>query len=453
MLGLLTDRYALAMVGAYLREGIAERRAVFELSVRALPPQRRFLLVAGVDRAVRYLQTLRFTEAEVEYLCRAPGLADVMTDAMAGFLLGFQFRGDVDVMPEGEVAFATEPLVRVEGTLAEGQLVETFLLGILNAETRVASKAARVVIAAAGRPVYEFGARRADPLGAPHAARAAYLAGCVASSCEAAGMEFGVPVAGTCSHGYVLAHVDEGEAMAFSAFGAAFPGGTTLLIDTYDTRRGALRAAAAGPGVRAVRIDSGDLEVLARDVRSILDAAGRPDVQLLASDDLDEHRIAALVQAGAPYDGFGVGTAIVLTPDAPSLGAIYKLVSVHDRREVWVPVGKRSPAKPSYGGAKQVYRLRHADGTLREDIVGSADPSAEPAAVTAGEALLVPMLRRGKLVRDLPDAHTATAEARARAAGALASLPVGLRSLGEAVGGAHSVSYSAAIKALTPHEP
>ncbi len=452
MHGLLTDRYALAMVGAYLREGIAERRAVFELSVRRLPPQRRFLLVAGVDRAVRYLQSLRFAEAEVEYLRRAPGLSDVMTEAMVGFLLGFQFRGDVDVIPEGEVAFASEPLVRVEGTLAEGQLVETFLLGVINAETRVASKAARVVLAADGRPVYEFGARRADPLGAPYAARAAYIAGCAASSCEAAGMEFGVPTAGTCAHSYVLAHVDEGEAMAFEAFSAAFPGGTTLLIDTYDTRRGALRAAGAGPGVRAVRIDSGDLEVLARDVRSILDAAGRSDVQLIASDDLDEHRIAALVRAGAPYDGFGVGTAIALTPDAPSLGAIYKLVEVGDRREARVPVGKRSPAKPSYGGVKQVYRLRHPDGTLREDIVGCADPQAEGSAVLAGEPLLVPMLRRGKLVRDLPDAHSATVEARGRALRALASLPVALRALEEAVGGGHPVSYSTALKALTPRQ-
>jgi nicotinate phosphoribosyltransferase len=453
MHGLLTDRYELAMLGAYLREGIAERRAVFELSVRRLPPHRRFLLVAGVDRAVRYLQSLRFTEAEVAYLRRAPGLADVMTDAMAGYLLGFQFRGDVDVIPEGEVAFASEPLVRIEGTLAEGQLVETFLLGVINAETRVASKAARVVLAAGGRPVFEFGARRADPLGAPYAARAAFLAGCVATSCEAAGMDFGVPVAGTCAHSYVLAHVDDGEALAFRAFAEAFPGGTTLLIDTYDTHRGALRAAGAGPSVRAVRIDSGDLGVLARDVRSILDAAGRADVQLIASDDLDEHRIAALVHAGAPYDAFGVGTAIVLTPDAPSLGAIYKLVEVGDRRDARVPVGKRSPAKPSYGGAKQVYRFRHADGTLREDIVGRAEAGAETPEVLAGEALLVPVMRRGKLVRDLPDLHTATEMARQRAERALASLPPGLRSLEDTVGGGLPVSYSEALKALTPREP
>ena len=444
MHALLTDRYELAMLGAYLREGIAERRGVFELSVRRLPAHRRFLLVAGIDRAVRYLRDLRFSDEEIAYLRTAPGLADVMSDAMAHYLREFRFRGDVDVIPEGEVAFESEPLVRIDGTLAEGQLIETFLLGVINAETRVASKAARVVLAAEGRPVYEFGARRHDPAAAPYAGRAAYIAGCAATSCEEAGLRFGVPIAGTCAHSYVLSHVDDGEAAAFERFAEAFTSGTTLLIDTFDTREGALRAAAAGPNVRAVRLDSGDLDALGHDVRRILDAADRRDVQLIASDDLDEHRIGALLRAGAPYDAFGVGTAIALTPDAPSLGAIYKLVEIEDRRGVRVPVGKRSAGKPSFGGAKQVWRRRDPHGTLVEDIVSRA----EEAGPDGAEALMVPLMRMGKLVRDLPSAHEATRAARERAAAAVASLPARLRALGDGVEEPYAVSFSDALKAL-----
>jgi nicotinate phosphoribosyltransferase len=426
---LLTDRYALAMLGAYLREGVAERRAVFELSVRRLPPHRRFLLVAGVDRAVRYLRDLRFDDREIAHLRTAPGLADVMSDAMVSYLREFRFRGDVDAMPEGEVAFEGEPLVRIEGTLADGQILETFLLGVINAETRVASKAARVVAAAEGRAVLEFGARRGDPFAAPFAARAAWVAGCAASSCEAAGAMFGVPVAGTCAHSYVLAHVDDGEPVAFARFTEAFPSGASLLIDTFDTRQGALHAAAAGPAVRAVRVDSGDLLALGPDVRRILDAAGRRDVQMVASDDLDEHRIRALVRGGAGYDAFGVGTAIALTPDAPSLGAIYKLVEIEDRRGVRVPVGKRSPGKPTGGGARQVWRQRDLRGAMVGDLVGRADPAEETAAVAGAEPMLVPVMRRGKLVHEALDDRAATALARQRAARAVASLPPALRDI------------------------
>jgi nicotinate phosphoribosyltransferase len=445
MHALLTDRYELAMLGAYLREGVAERRGVFELSVRKLPPHRRFLLVAGIDRVVRYLRDLCFTDDDVEYLRRAPGLADVMTDAMVHYLREFRFRGDVDAIPEGEVCFESEPILRVDATLAEAQLLETFLLGVINAETRVASKAARVVLAAQGRPVFEFGARRHDPAGAPFAGRAAWIAGCAATSCEEAGARFGVPVSGTCAHSYVLAHVDDGEAAAFARFAEAFESGTTLLIDTFDTREGALHAAAAGPNVRAVRVDSGDLEALGRDVRRILDAAGRTDVQILASDDLDEHRIAALLRAGAPYDGFGVGTAIALTPDAPSLGAIYKLVEIEDRRGVRVPVGKRSPGKPSLGGAKQVWRRRSEDGTIVEDLLGRAEEGADHPPPDA-EPLLIPLMRMGKLVREMPSAHEAATAARARAEKAVGALPERLRAIEERPSEPLAVTVTEALK-------
>lgn len=450
MHALLTDRYELSMLGAYLREGMAERRAVFELSVRRLPSSRRFLVAAGLDRIVRHLQSLQFTEDEIAYLRDAPGLADVMTDAMQNYLRGFRFRGDVDAVPEGELVFEGEPLLRIEAALGEGQLLETFLLGVINAETRVASKAARVVLAAEGRPVFEFGARRSDPWAAPHAGRAAYVAGCAATSCEQSGMWFGVPVAGTLAHSYVLAHVDDGEAEAFRAFAEAFPGGTSVLIDTFDTHRGALRAAQAGPSVRAVRIDSGDLAAAARDVRSILDAAGRRDVQVIASDDLDERRIRELLAAGAPYDGFGVGTAIVLTPDAPSLGAIYKLVEIDDRRHVRTPVGKRSPGKPTYAGRKQVYRRRAPDGTMLEDVVTLLDDARESPAMREGEPLLEPVMRCGKLVRALEDPAAQTREARARCLRAVATLPPHLRDVDEGAHAAYPVSFSPTLRALAP---
>ncbi len=417
MHALLTDRYELAMLGAYLREGIAQRRAVFELSLRKLPRHRRFMVVAGIDRIVRYLQSLRFEPAEIEYLASATGLKDVMTPEVIRYLQDFAFRGHVDAMREGEVAFGGEPLVRVESTLAEAQILETFLLGVINHETKVATKTARVVLATNGRPVFEFGARRIDPESSPHAARAAWIAGVAATSCEQAGMQYGIPVSGTCAHSYMLAHVDEGEESAFEQFAAAFPRGTTLLIDTYDTHRGALRAAAAGPNVRSVRIDSGDLARLGHDVRSILDAAGRGDVKIVGSDDMDEYMILELLAAGAPYDAFGVGTAIVLSPDAPSLGAVYKLVEVDDRRGARVAVAKRAPGKASYGGAKQVYRRFGPDGRMRGDVVTRA--SEDP----AGEALLVPVMRDGRLVDPLPSAPEAARLARERAQRCMAQLP------------------------------
>jgi nicotinate phosphoribosyltransferase len=448
MHALLIDRYELAMLGACLREGIAERQGVFELSVRQLPVHRRFLVVAGTDRIVRYLRDLRFTDADVEYLCTVPDLAEVMTDAMVGYLREFRFRGNADVVSEGEIVFEGEPIVRIEGTLAEAQLLETFLLGVINAETRVASKAARVVLAAAGRPVMEFGARRHDPLAAPFASRAAFVAGCAATSCEEAGRRFGVSVVGTLAHSYVLAHVDDGEAGAFGRFVEAFPQGTALLIDTFDPRAGALHAAAAGSAVRSVRIDSGDLVVQGHEVRKILDAAGRSDVQMVASDDLDEYRIRALLQAKAPYDAFGVGTAIALTPDAPSLGAVYKLVEIEDRRGMRVCVGKRSPGKSGDGGARQVWRHRNSAGTMIGDIIGRAEEVWEPESVRAGEALLVPVMRMGKLVRELPDEVHATMAARQRARVALASLPEDLQQIdGESI--QYPVTHSEALTHYT----
>lgn len=445
MFSLYTDRYQLSMLGAYLREGIASRRAVFELSMRKLPRARRFLVVAGIDRALRFLEGVRFTEDEIAYLRASPSLRDVMSDEMVAYLRDFRFRGQVYGVREGEVLMGGAPILRVEGTLAEAQIVETFLLGVINHESKVASKAARVVLAARGRPVMEFGARRLDPLAAPTAARAAYIAGCVGTSCEEAGFRYGVPVSGTCAHSYMLAHVDDGESGAFRAFAEAFPSGTSLLVDTWDTLRGAMRAADAGPAVKAVRIDSGDLARLGPQVRSILDAKGRSDVKLIGSDDMDEYKITALLDAGAPYDTFGVGTAIVLSPDSPSFGAVYKLVEVDDRRGVATPVAKRAPGKASYGGAKGVWRSYANDGAAREDVIALA--TEQP----AGEALFVEHMRDGKRT-SAHDEREATRAARDYAKKQLERLPSAQRviALEESTPASeqYAVSISEAVRKL-----
>lgn len=444
MFSLYTDRYQLSMLGAYLREGIASRRAVFELSMRKLPRARRFLVVAGIDRALRYLEGVRFTEEEIAYLRESSGLRDVMTDAMVDYLRNFRFRGNVYGLREGEVLMGGAPILRVEGTLAEAQIVETFLLGVINHESKVASKAARVVLAAKGRPVMEFGARRLDPQAAPTAARAAYIAGCIGTSCEEAGFRYGVPVSGTCAHSYMLAHVDDGEDGAFRAFAAAFPGGTSLLVDTWDTLRGTLRAAKAGPAVKAVRVDSGDLARLGPQVRSILDAAGRKDVKIIGSDDMDEYKINALLAAGAPYDTFGVGTAIVLSPDAPSFGAVYKLVEVDDRRGVPMPVAKRAPGKASYGGKKGVWRA-HRDGVAVGDTVALVSETPD------GTSLYVEHMRDGKRVSSATE-REATKSARDYCLEALKSLPEAQRviALEEATPASeqYTVSISDAVRKL-----
>ena len=417
MFALHTDRYQLSMLGSYIREGIVARPSVFELSMRKLPRNRRFLVMVGMDRALRFLQDLRFSEEQISYLRKAPGLADVMTDGLVQYLRNFRFRGAVHGLAEGEVILSGSPVLRVEATLGEAQIIETFVLGVINHESKVASKAARVVLAAGGKPVFEFGARRLDPMAAPSAGRAAYIAGCVSSSCEESGYRFGVPVSGTCAHSYMLAHVDEGEEGAFHAFAESFPNGTSLLIDTWDTLRGALRAAKAGPSVHAVRVDSGDLARLGPQVRSILDAAGRKDIKLIASDDMDEYKIMSILAAGAPYDAFGVGTAIVLSPDSASFGAVYKLVLVHDRRGVAIPVAKRAPGKASYGGAKQVWRRFDSNGTPIEDVIALKDEKIE------GEALYVHHMEDGKMLGGVSE-QTATANARTLAMRRIVSLPL-----------------------------
>ncbi len=351
-LALATDLYELTMAGAYFVNRVTAT-ATFELFVRELPPQRSFLVAAGLAPVLDYLEDLRFTGADVDYLRTVPAFADVQAEFFE-YLHAFRFSGEVWAIPEGTVVFPNEPFVRVTAPIIEAQIVETFMLASVNFQTMIASKAARVVAAAAGRDVVEFGSRRAHGTeAAMYAARAAYIAGCAGTSNVEAGLRFGVPVFGTIAHSWVMAFDDEVE--AFCRYLRAFPRNATLLIDTYDTVAAARRIVGAGLRPQAVRLDSGSLADLSRAVRRVLDEGGLQSTRIFASGDLDEGQIAALVGAGAPIDAFGVGTRLSTSSDAPSVGGVYKLVEIEVDHTVRRTI-KTSPGKTTLPGRKQVWR-------------------------------------------------------------------------------------------------
>ena len=425
---LLTDLYELTMLQAYRACGMNDT-AVFELFVRALPPERNFLLAAGLEQVVEYLLALRFPADDLDWLA-STGRFD------AGFLdslRDFRFTGDVDAMPEGTLAFADEPLLRVTAPLREAQFVETRLLNLVHLQTLVASKAARCVLAAAGRPLIDFGLRRAHGAEAGLlSARASYLAGFAGTSAVEAARRFAVPVFGTMAHSFVQAHDD--ESTGFADFARAQPQNTTLLIDTYDTARAAHKVVAlarSGVAVQGVRIDSGDLGAHAREVRRILDQGGLTQARILASGNLDEHRIDALVSGDAPIDAFGVGTRMNVSADAPFLDCAYKMVEYGGR-----PRRKRSEGKASWPGRKQVYRRTGSDGALAGDLL-ALDGEDAP-----GVPLLEPVLRAGARVAAAP----ALDALRDRAQAQMAMLPAALRTLGRAT--PYPVTVSPSLRAL-----
>lgn len=433
-LGLATDLYQLTMAAGYFAEGITDRTATFELFVRRLPPRRGYLLAAGLEQAVEYLTRLSFNPEAVAHL-RALPLFGHVPDAFFAYLEQFRFQCDVSAVPEGSVVFPNEPLVQIRGPLIEAQLVETFLLATINHQTLIASKAARVVQAAAGRALVDFGARRAHGFdSAVYGTRASVIGGCVGTSNVLAGKQFGIGVYGTAAHSFTMAFAREQD--AFRSFYRLFPEHTTLLIDTYDTLEGARRAAELGPGVRAVRLDSGDLEALSKQVRAILDEAGLTQTKIMASGDLEEDRITALLAAGAPIDLFGVGTEMIVSRDAPALGGVYKLVAI-ERDGRTVPVRKLSEAKSTYPSAKQVFRQSGPDGTLSRDLLALATESHD------GEPLLQPVLRAGELCTPLPT----LSEIRERAQRQLAALPEGVRALDSPA--AYPVELSDALRRET----
>ena len=406
-----TDLYQLTMLASYFHQRQHEEPAVCEMFVRRLPKNRRFLVVAGLQRALDYLRGLRFTDAQIEALREVPHLKKAMTPDFVEYLRAFRFTGDVWAMPEGTVAFENEPLVRVAAPLGEAQLIETYLLSTINHATMIASKAARVVLALGGRPALEFGTRRTHPEAAVDVARAAYLAGFEASSNVEAFDRFEVPARGTMAHMYIMASASERE--AFRHYGSLFPH-STYLVDTYDTVEGVKVALdAMGTGVSAVRLDSGDLAALSCEVRALLKARGRDDVKIVVSSDLDEYEIVKLTKSG-DFDVAGVGTRVATSDDAPALGGVYKLVQIGGR-----PVAKLSADKVTYPGAHQVYR-HEKDGVLAFDTLGMVDEATYE--VLEAKPLLVPAMKAGK-----PVLEDDLARARVRCRDELAKLPPALR--------------------------
>jgi len=401
---LLTDRYELTMLGSALRDGTAQRQCTFEVFARRLPDGRRYGVVAGTARVLDAVAQFRFDGETVDAL-RA---GDVIDDATAEYLRGYRFTGDIDGYREGELYFPYSPVLTVSGTFAEAVVLETLVLSILNHDCAIASAAARMVTAASGRPIIEMGSRRTHEQAAVAAARAAYLAGFASTSNLEAARRYGVPTAGTAAHAFTLLHDD--ERAAFAAQVAALGPGTTLLVDTYDITRGIeLAVEVAGPALGAVRIDSGDLGVLANHARAQLDGLGATNTRIVVSGDLDEFSIAAL--AATPVDTYGAGTAVVTGSGSPTAGMVYKLVEVDGR-----PVAKRSEHKESHGGRKTALRAHKPTGTATEEIVVSSG-AVEPA---DGERLLqVPLVRGGEPVPDLPG----LAEARQYLRDATVTLP------------------------------
>lgn len=359
---LRTDHYELTMLSSWLDDGLAERPAVFEAFSRSLPPGRRYGVVAGIGRLVALLPEFRFGADDVAWLLDT----GVVTPRCADFLAGFRFRGTVRAYAEGEVYVPYSPVVTVEGTLAECVVLETLVLSVLNHDCAIASAAARMHVAARGRPLLEMGARRTHEDAAVAAARAAYVCGFAGTSCLAAGRLHGVPTVGTASHAFTLSHPD--ERAAFAAQVRTHGPGTTLLVDTYDIADGIRSAvAAAGPRLDAVRIDSGNLAVEARRARQLLDALGARDTRIVVTSDLDEFVIAGL--ADAPVDAYGVGTRLVTGSGHPTASFVYKLVEIGDGRGGMRPVGKRASGKTDAGGRKVATRLLRDGVAVGERLV------------------------------------------------------------------------------------
>jgi len=387
---LLTDKYELTMLAAALRDGYAQRRTTFEVFARRLPDGRRYGVLAGTGRFLAALGDFVFDDAALTTV------ADFCDPATLDYLREYRFRGDIDGYAEGELYFPGSPVLSVTGTFAECVLLETLALSILNHDTAVASAAARMVSAADGRPLIEMGSRRTHEQAAVASARAAYIAGFTGTSNLAAQQRYEIPALGTSAHAFTLLHTtadgstDDWEQAAFRAQVAALGQSTTLLVDTYDVHRGVANAiAAAGTELGAVRIDSGDLGVLARQARAQLDSLGATKTRIVVSGDLDEHAIAAL--RADPVDAYGVGTSVVTGSGAPTASMVYKLVEVDG-----IPVQKRSLRKESHGGRKAALRLSRPSGTVIEELVYPA--GARPQTHEAARELTVPLARDGELL-------------------------------------------------------
>ncbi|HEB99095.1 MAG TPA: nicotinate phosphoribosyltransferase [Thiotrichales bacterium] len=430
---LLTDLYQLTMLQSYLDHGL-EDTAVFEFFVRKLPAGRNFLLAAGLAQVLDYLEALHFTADEIAWLEGTGRFNPRLLD----YLAALRFTGDVHAMAEGTPCFPDEPLLRISAPLPVAQLVESRVINLLHFQTLIASKAARLRLAAPEALLVDFGLRRAHAGEAGLlAARAGYLAGLDGSATVLAGQLFDIPIFGTMAHSFIEAHDD--EAQAFEHFARSQPDNVVLLIDTYDTEAGARkvvdiapRLRAGGIRIKAVRIDSGDLAEHARRVRAILDAGGLTDTGIFASGNLDEYRLRDFIDAGAPISGFGVGTRLDVSSDAPYLDCAYKLQAY-----AGIPRRKRSEGKATWAGRKQVYRYYDADDRLAHDCLTTADDARD------GEALIQPVMRAGRRL-DQPSLD----ESRAHALASVRRLPSSLQAL-ETASTPYRVDVSPALKSVT----
>jgi nicotinate phosphoribosyltransferase len=412
---LLTDLYQFTMLQAYLDHGTTET-AIFEFFVRKFPARRGFLVAAGLEQALEFLENLQFSPEDLDWLQSTGRFNKTLID----YLAGLRFTGDVHALPEGTVFFPNEPILRVTAPLPQAQLVETRLINILNFQCLIAAKAARMMLAAPGKLLVDFGLRRAHGAEAGLlAARASYIVGLAGTATVLANKRFGIPIFGTMAHSFIEAHDD--EASAFEAFARSRPKDLVLLIDTYDSEAAAHKVVALAPrlkadgiAIRSVRLDSGDLIALSRKVRQILDDGGLREVTIFASGGLDEDQLAKIIAAGAPIDGFGVGTSLTTSADVPTLDCVYKL-----QEYAGLPRRKQSPGKATWPGGKQVWRQFGADGRMASDTLSTADDRQ------VGEPLLTQVMRGGRRLAP----HPTLADIRNRAERDLARLPAPLRQL------------------------
>jgi len=431
--GLLTDLYELTMAAGYLQTRF-DARATFELFVRNLPAHRNYLVAAGLEQALEYLERVSFTPDEIHFLRDHPVFRNIREEFF-DYLAGFRFTSDVCAIPEGTLVFPGETMLRVTAPIIEGQIMETYLLATLSYQTMIASKAARVVTAAQGRQVVEFGARRGHgPDASLWAARASGIGGCEGSSNVLAGQQYGLNTYGTQAHSWVMAH--DNEADAFRHFLDAFPQGAVLLLDTYDVRNAVKTILAMGRKPGGVRLDSGDLVKDSRWVRRELDRAGWHDVKIFASGDLDEFKIAKLVEQGAAIDSFGVGSALATPGDAPHLNLVYKLVEVERGGQVR-EAAKLSQAKVTYPGRKQVFRYSNSAGEFDYDKIALDGEDAN-----GGQPLLIEFMRGGKRTRPVE----AVTESRARTLASLERLPKRYRQINRSA--QYPVRYSRQLQTM-----
>jgi nicotinate phosphoribosyltransferase len=426
--GLLTDLYELTMAAGYFEAGKTNERAAFELSIRRLPRNRNFVLAAGLQQVVEYLLNLHFAPAEIDYLRGLPQFRNVSA-GFFDYLRDFRFTGDLFAVPEGTPLFAGEPVLTLRAPLIEAQIPETYLLSSITFQSLIATKAARMVEVGKGRDIVEFGTRRAHtPEAGVLGARAAYLGGCAGSSNTLAGYRFGIPVVGTAAHAWVMSFASETD--SFRKMQKLMGKHSVHLVDTYDAIEGMRHAIEVGQPFWGIRLDSGDFLSLSRQARSMLDEAGFRGAKIMVSGDMDEYKIAALVRNGAPIDAFGVGTELATSGDAPSMGAIYKMVEI-ESNDIKRYTAKRSLGKNSLPGTKQIFRFPG------RDVVARSSECFEGA-----RALQKPVILGGALIQPLPEIK----QCRERAAAALAELPASIRQI-EATE-PYPVEYSAQLLQL-----